>query len=71
LTQNAVLLAARKLAPSQHIEGGENSQKEDDRVVSSEHPEGSGEHGNPRSELQRDPPPPPSTEAERRLQRMV
>jgi hypothetical protein len=71
LAQNAVLQAARTPAPSQHVEGGENSRNEDDRVVSGEHPEGSGEHGNPRNELQGNQPPPPSTEAERRLQRMV
>jgi hypothetical protein len=68
LAQNAVLLAARTPAPSQHIEGGDNSQNGGDRVLLGEHPEGSGEHGNPQGELHGNQPPPPSTEAERRLQ---
>jgi len=69
-----VLQAARTPTPSQHLEGGENSRNEDDRVVPSELPEGSGEQGNPRNEnntLQGNQPPPPSTEAERKLQQMV
>jgi len=71
LAQNAVLLAARMLAPSQHVEGEDNSQNEGERVVPNEHPEGSGEHGNPRNELHEDLLQHPTTEAERRLQRMV
>jgi hypothetical protein len=74
LAQNAVLQVARTPAPSQHLEGGENSWNEDCWVALSEHLEGSGEPDDPRNEnntLQGNQPPPPSTEAERKLQQMV
>jgi len=62
LAQNAVLQAAWTPAPSHHLEGGENSRNEDRREAPSEHPEGSGEQGDPRNEnntLQVNYPPPP------------
>jgi hypothetical protein len=45
LAHNALLQAARSPAPSQHLEGGENSQIRGRRVALSDHYEGSGKKG--------------------------